>query len=47
MSLQASAIEALALNAASLTNGIHPISEEIENAIAIERLTVADATLNR
>ena len=45
MSLQASAIEALALNAASLTNGIHPIPEEIENAIAIERLTGAGASI--
>ena len=45
LSLQASAIEELALNGTRLTNGIHPISQEIENAIATERLMGSGASI--
>ena len=45
LSLQACAIEELALNGAQLSAGIHPVSEKIENAIATIRLNVSGASI--
>ncbi len=44
LSLQACAIEELALNGSNMAAGIHPISDTIENAIATTRLAASGAS---
>lgn len=43
LSLQACAIEELAINGRQLSSGVYPISSDIENSIAVERLSAAGA----
>jgi len=45
LSLQACAIEELALNGSQLSAGIHPVSEKTDNAIATIRLDVSGASI--